>query len=242
MDTQTQAQLYLADQRGHSQLDYVRSFHSFNTGSYYEESRQPFGSLHLLNDDTLMPGRTIQMRVEANTDCILFPVVGGLEYTSPLGHNFLEAGQVQILSLRSGMSYEITNPYATEWINFIQIWLTPNTVSFTAGERRGAFNLADKNKLHPFLPATAFQPTERPHRGFIGCFDGRTEANYHLSDPTNEASLSGVFVFVLSGVFEVQHRLLHERDGMALLAVQDKKVAFEALSNNAILLLLEIRM
>jgi len=128
--TQTQAQLYLADQRGCSQVDYFRSFHSFNFGPYFDESRKPFGALTVLNDDTLIAGRSIRMKVETNTTVLIIPIVGGLEYKSPVGNGFLEAGQTQILLLTNGMDYEISNPYETELINFIQVWLVDNQNDF----------------------------------------------------------------------------------------------------------------
>lgn len=44
-------------------------------------------------------------------------------------------------------------------------------------------------------------------------------------------------MFVLYGVFEVANRSLHQSDGLALEFTDDGKVEFEALSNDALLLL-----
>lgn len=233
MDTQLQAQLYLADQRGCTQLDYFRSFHSFSFGQYVDEHKLPFGALQVVNDDTLTAGNRIRMQVESTTNVVIFPVVGGLEYKSSLGDGFLEAGQVQVFSLASGMSYEIINPYETEQTNFIQIWLTNESSDFTPEIRQTSFDLSDKNKLFP-----VFSVNDNALRssGFIGKFDGRNDGTYQVENP----EATGIFVFVLSGVFEVQDRLLHERDGLSLMNLQEPIIEFEALSNNAILLLIEI--
>ncbi|MBC8151880.1 MAG: hypothetical protein H7Z72_03115 [Bacteroidetes bacterium] len=48
---------------------------------------------------------------------------------------------------------------------------------------------------------------------------------------------NSIFVFVLRGVVDVQHRLLHETDGLAWLNVPGGVVEFESLSNESILLL-----
>ena len=236
MDTQTQAQLYLSDQRGCSQVDYFRSFHGFNFGNYAEESRQPFGPLQLLNDNTLQAGCSISMQVEKNTNVIILPLVGGLDYTSPVGTGVLEAGQAQILSLSAAMEYEITNPYETELINFLEIWLTDQSSAFTPRRQQTHFDLTDTNKLHPFLSTNASgKDSQYLMRGFIGKYDGRKDQTFSLKNTEN-----GLFVFVLSGAFEVQNRLLHERDGLALTTIKNGEVEFEALSNDAILLLLEM--
>ena len=239
MDTQTQAQIYLSEQRGLSQIDYFRSFHSFNFGHYFDENRKPFGSLQVLNDDTLQAGRSIRMQLEENTDVVIIPIVGGLEYQSSVGNGFLEAGQVQTLSLTSGMSYEISNPYETELINFIQIWLTNTSSDFTAKVEQSDFNVDDKNKLLPlFSISTQSQIIPSFIHGLIGKYDGRQDGVYQVEKTKSQSS--GIFVFILSGVFEVQNILLHERDGLALMNLQQEKIEFEALSNEAILLLMEI--
>lgn len=236
MDTQTQAQLYLSDQRGCSQVDYFRSFHGFNFGTYIEESRKPFGSLQLLNDTTLKAGCSISMQVEKKTTVILLPLVGGLDYHSPVRTGVLEAGQAQILPLSPAMKYEISNPYETELINFIEIWLTDQSSEFTPESQQIHFDLTDTNKLLPFFLTNASNTDSHSQsRGFIGKYDGRKDEVYPLKNIGN-----GVFIFILNGAFEVQNRLLHERDGLALTTIKHGEVAFEALSNNAILLLLEI--
>ncbi|QIP11788.1 pirin [Spirosoma aureum] len=238
MDTQTEAQIYLSDQRGFSQLDSFRTYYSFNFGHYFQESRKPFGALQLLNDDTLKPGKSIRMIAKTHTTALVIPIVGGLEYRSESGDGFLEAGQVQIFSLAAGMHYELINPYETELINFIQIWLSDDSIPSTSFPQQTAFDLAAKNKL---LPILSFDSSHTQiSRGYIGRYDGRQEGVYHLQQVTEEVESTGIFVFILSGAFEVQNRLLHERDGLALTNLKDGALEFEALSNDAILLLLEI--
>ncbi|UHG90990.1 pirin [Spirosoma oryzicola] len=238
MDTQTQAQIYLSDQRGCSQLDSFRSFHSFNFGSYFDESRKPFGPLQLVNDDTLKAGHSIKMTVETDTEVFILPIAGGLEYRSALGDGFLEAGQVQLFSLAAGMTYEVVNPYETEFINFLHIWLSSDYTSFAPALKQTSFDLTNKNELLPINPLASTSASGLA--AFIGRYDGRHEVSYSVTKSGEPAKVNGVFVFVISGVFEVQNRLLHERDGLALTDIKNEEVEFEALSNDAILLLLEV--
>ena len=139
MDTQTQAQIYLADQRGYTETDFQRSYHTFNAGTYFDESRQPFGPLHALNDDTLRAGAALTTVVPVDTHVILIPVTGGLEYQCALvagaseagsvSEIFLEPGQAGCFWLPVGTTYSISNPYETEAISFLQLWLTNPSVS-----------------------------------------------------------------------------------------------------------------
>ncbi|QKZ13953.1 pirin [Spirosoma sp. KUDC1026] len=264
MNAQTDAQIYLADQRGCSQTNLVRSYHTFNFGAYVAEGRQPFGPLQLLNDDTLRAGAALNLRVEDATDVILLPLEGGLEYhfresiapssastsvstgATSIGvalagvtPDFLEPGQVGILSLPAGTTYSVTNPYETETITFLQFWLRRIEAIAGSTVTHNRFLLLTKNTLLPlFGSAAAGSDTVLTSRGFIGQYDGRGEGTF-----TVPAAGRNVFVVVLRGVFEVANRLLHEKDGLSLRyepADTHRDMEFEALSDGAILLLIDM--
>lgn len=69
------------------------------------------------------------MTVEANTEVVLIPVVGGLEYQIDGQSHFLKAGQVGRFSLAANTSYTVSNPYETETITTLQLWLTSPTAA-----------------------------------------------------------------------------------------------------------------
>ena len=232
---QTEAQLYLADQRGCSETPLLRSFHTFNFGTYRAQSREPFGALHLLNDDTLRPGASLSLRVQNPTDLLLLPVVGGLEYGYALADGFLEPGQVGVFSLTAGMEYTVSNPYETEFIQLLQLGLTRPTGDFFPAFTTIPFDLTRKNTLLSLFDTETGHASGR--RVFIGRYDGRQDGALFVSNRA-EGPRNGVFVFVLNGVFEVANRLLHAKDGLALPEVAGT-VVFEALSNDAILLAVE---
>lgn len=235
MITQTEGQIYLASQRGCSQLSWFRSFHTFNFGLYQDQNRAPFGNLQVFNDDTLAAGKSFKMHLEENTEVILLPVVGAVEYKNSLGKTgILEAGQMQIFSADEGMEYEITNPYETELVNFIQIFLTNNGNSFTPEIQEINIDLENRNQLFTlFSPGESGLTTHHDSFGYIGKYSGRNEDLYQLKNPEN-----GIFVFIVEGAFEVQNRLLEARDGLSLWNLDE--LEFEALSNDAIILVLEV--
>ncbi len=97
---------------------------------------------------------------------------------------------------------------------------------------RMPIDLSAANTLLPLFPP--YDTSSQGH-GFIGRYAGRSEDSFRPRQRQN-----GVFVFILSGVFEVQNRLLHQRDGLSLTNIQGGKVDFEALSTDAVLLVLDI--
>jgi quercetin 2,3-dioxygenase len=221
-----QAQIYLADQRGCSQTDIFRSLHTFNFGNFVAESREAFGSLQALNDDTVSAEHSLKIQLLENTDVIIIPIIGGLEYHNSLQNGFLEAGSGLLLSASGDTNYEIINPYPTEYINFVQIWIKNSSVNFTPISEEFRFDLNQQNKLHAIFSVNN-------QAGFIGKYGGRKKGEFTLKNPEN-----GIFVFIIDGVFEVQDRLLHARDGLAIPDIE--MIDFEALSNDAVILLLSL--
>ena len=72
---QTEAKIYLSDQRGCTQTDTFRSFHTFNFGTFFNENKQPFGSLTAFNEETLAANNSVEQTIEAQTTVILLPIL-----------------------------------------------------------------------------------------------------------------------------------------------------------------------
>lgn len=232
MLAQSNGKMFLAGTRGYSEQNWFRSYNTFNFGTFQNEDKTPFGALYVLNDDTLAGGRSLIQFIEEDTIVVLLPTVGTITYSDTAGHQTLiEAGQMQQHNLQKGTTFEIGNPYQDDLVHFIQIWIKGAVSPTFSIPQCTAFDLKQsENTLLSIIPA------EQRVDSFnlcIGKFTGREEIAYHLSGPRN-----GVFVFVLQGAFEVQHRLLESRDGLALW--NTPQIEMEALSNDAVVLLLEV--
>ena len=226
MIQQSKGKIFLADERGCSELNWFRSYNTFQFGVYTREHKTPFGSLYVLNDDTLAGGQYISMVIEEDTTVVLLPVVGAITITDSTGYSdHIEAGQCRLHTVRRSTTITIGNPFDQELVNFLQLWIKRPAASADIGQQKVSFDLdGQKNQLVELSSALT---------AFIGKFDGRSEIEYQVQHPGN-----GVFVFVIEGAFEVQYRLLHARDGLGLWDTDT--IELEALSNDAIVLLLEI--
>jgi len=234
MIQQTKGKIFLADQRGLNETASFRSMNTFNFGKYFNEHKQAFGDLYVLNDDTLAGGYSIKMLIEEDSCIILVPVVGAIKYTDTDGNdNIIAAGQVQAVWLNKGCIMEITNPFSDQPVNFLQIWFRANKPKQSCGLRLSTYDDVNGN-LNKLV--SAFPMNEGinilPCKLAVGKFSGRGETVYHPDSKTK-----GIFVFVIEGAFEVAGRLLHARDGLALWEVKDAEM--EALSNDAIIAVIE---
>lgn len=232
MLTQTDARIYLEGLRGEFQIDGFRSFRTFNFEEYRATDREPFGTLEVLNDETLLPECSQALVVGQFCQVILLPLVGAIEFKEEgSGPKFISSGEALFLLVSPEKHYMITNPYPNEVINYLQIRINDSQFLSTPMSSSGIivpFDLSEKNVL---LPVRGYNGSSA--HLFIGQYDGRAEGIFTSWNAGHHA-----FIFVIQGAFEVQNRLLERRDGLALGNVEG--VEFEALSDGAILLVVDI--
>ena len=226
---QTEATIYLSDQRSCIQTDTFRSFQIFNFGQLFNEHKKPIGNLQTFNEDTLTAESTVEQTIEAQTTIVLLPIFGTIEVKNGFNTEgvYVTVGEAYFFTTVNEETLAISNPYDTEMVSYLQIRLQNTENQPFNSKQITAFDFATaKNQLLPFF-------SNQTNFGFIGQYDGRAESVYTLKNPRN-----GIFLFAIEGVFEVQNRLLHARDGLFLKDIDT--IELEALSNDAVVLLLEM--
>lgn len=221
------AQIYKADFRGVNACENFKRLSTFNFEKYQEDSRKPFGALQVFNEEILAPKHRQTTVVASDREVFILPIFGGIEYKDNLGNeNFIRVEQIKHIAAQKGISFELCNPFENENVNYLQMEFDAKNQFFESDSKLFDFDLTQKNQLISlFETANAL--------GFIGIYEGRKEGLYKLKNPSN-----GIFVFVINGAFEVENRLLESKDGLRLQQIDN--IEWEALSENAILLILEI--
>jgi quercetin 2,3-dioxygenase len=226
--TQNEAKIFLSAQRGKTELSWFRSFHSFNFGNFQDPNKEHIGKLRVFNDNTLAAGCGMKMQVEKPTEVLILPLVGGIEFKNSAGyHDFLEAGKVKVFSAETGMEYEVLNPYESELINYLEIWVEKEN-AISSSTISADIDIEKRNELLPF-----FSSVQQNAFGYFGKYDGREEGVFRVKNTGN-----CLYVFVIEGAFEVDNKLMEARDGLAIYNADE--IEFEALSNDAMLLIFEI--
>ena len=211
MNQQPKAKIFLADKRGCNETGWFRSYSTFNFGKYFNEHKYPFGDLYVLNDYTIAGGHAVSLDVEESSSVLLLPVVGTVLCKVNGGNiSIVNTGQLQIFKVPQGAAIELLNCYENELINFIQVWIKAGVTGSCNRNQLFTFNL-DENKNQLIEITGSSMKLIRYPVVSIGKFTGRHEAVYKLKN-----NRSNLFVFVIEGVFEVQGRLLHARDGLGL--------------------------
>lgn len=221
--------IYLSDQRGLTETSILRRYSTFNFEKYFSEHKEPFGSLFLCNDESIAGGKLTFFLCKENSTQIFIPITGGIDIVSKTKEFSVETGQVQILNLEKGEVLEISNPYKDDVINYLQIGIKNEDYFFN---KNTSFNFDfEKNPNHLI---EVINDGKLPFKLSTGIFAGRQETVYKMENPANS-----FYTFIIDGAFEIKGRLMHARDGLALWNTES--VELEALSNNAIVITLELR-
>ncbi|PLK43725.1 hypothetical protein [Emticicia sp. TH156] len=216
---QTEGQIFLSEKRELSIINNYRSFSSIKEVAC--------GNLIKFDDDTLKGGADVKITASQNCKVVIIPIVGAIELTDATGKNILiDAGGAYIFSISKGETYTIKNIYAEEMVNFVQIHQTNNGLKTPPKEVSFDLDFA-RNTLLPVGNGV-----------HIGKYEGRSEDTFQLY-----GTIKSVFGFVVEGAFEFQNRLLETRDALLITlnnANEKLQIEFEALSNNAIIIIIEV--
>lgn len=223
-----------AETRGHTQSDWLDSYHTFSFDEYFDSDRLNFGALRVLNDDKVAPGKGFRTHPHQNMEVVTIPLKGQLEHgDSKKNSRIITAGDIQTMSAGTGLFHSEMNASKEEPVEFLQIWILPekrNTSpvykDYSIRELERPNELAviispDGNAPASLLQATWFS---------IGKVEAGKKLGYHMHQ-----SHAGVYIFLIEGEIVVDGEVMKRRDGMGI--YDTRSLELETLQDSHILLI-----
>lgn len=178
--------------------------------------------LQLMKEILLDVAAEIEFTAEADCTVLLMPLYGEIIINNY--YESISAGETLSVKLQKGEHLKIKNHVLNDHSDFILLL-------FDSAQQSGKYlktemDFGRKNCLLPFCSADLVP-------AFAGLYDGREEETYRLKNKSSE-----ILGFIINGAFEFQNRLMENRDAILLSGIDT--LEFEALSENALLLFLEI--
>lgn len=119
-----------SDQRGKVEWEWLKSFHSFSFGEYYDPNNMNFGTLRVINDDTVLGGGGFPYHPHKNMEIITYVLEGALEHKDSMGSNeVIRAFDVQKMSAGRGIFHSEFNHSKTDTVKLLQIWVIPDKLN-----------------------------------------------------------------------------------------------------------------
>jgi redox-sensitive bicupin YhaK (pirin superfamily) len=117
---------FSAQRRGHTQLDWLDSYHSFSFGEFYDPERMGVSVLRVINDDIVHGGGGFGAHPHRDMEIITYMVSGTIEHRDSLGNiKRIEPGEVQRMSAGTGITHSEYNASESESLRLLQIWIKP---------------------------------------------------------------------------------------------------------------------
>jgi redox-sensitive bicupin YhaK (pirin superfamily) len=235
----TNSILHKADTRGDANHGWLRSRHTFSFANYYNPERMSFGSLRVLNDDTVEAGMGFGTHPHDNMEIISIPLEGDLEHKDSMGNvAVIRHGDIQVMSAGTGIFHSEYNKNKDRSVKFLQIWVYPNKNNVTPRYDQITLNAADRhNKLQQIVSPNADDAGVWIHQNawfHLGNFDKGVNAEYKIKRSGN-----GVYAFILKGDVSINEQPLNTRDGFGIWDIESISIVADS---DAEILLMEVPM
>lgn len=117
-----------SSERGFFDHGWLKTYHTFSFGDYYDPKFMGFRDLRVINEDLVAPSKGFDTHPHKNMEIITVIVAGELAHKDSMGtSSVIKTHEVQAMSAGSGVRHSEFNPSSTNFVHLLQIWIVPDT-------------------------------------------------------------------------------------------------------------------
>jgi len=220
-------------ERGHADLGWLDTRHSFSFGHYYDPRHTGFAALRVINEDVIRGGGGFAPHGHANMEIVTYVISGQLAHRDSLGNTgIIRPGEIQRMSAGRGIQHSEMNPSPSNSVHLLQIWLTPEVHDTPPDYAHETLDPSSLRNQWGLIAA----PRGEAQVGMVGL---RLDARIHAVRCDQSTSLSHpltharAWLQVIEGEARHDDLLVHPGDGLALSGLErlelDASADFHAL-------------
>jgi hypothetical protein len=217
-------EVFQSDTRGSADHGWLKAKHTFSFAEYFDPTRVSYGSLRVINEDRIAPGKGFGTHPHRDMEIVTYVIAGAIEHKDSMGNGtIITAGEVQRMTAGTGVAHSEFNPSNDSELHLLQIWIFP-----------------EKNGLEPGYEQIHFPRENKLNRlCLVGSRDGRESsitihqdvdlyasvlaANHSVAH--NVRAARKIFVQVIKGEIDVNGQRLAAGDGAKIEGVKEVSIA-----------------
>ena len=231
--------IHKSSTRGNANHGWLNAYHSFSFGSWYNPERVHFGTLRVLNDDTVAAGMGFGTHPHDNMEIITIPLEGDLAHKDSMGNAAtIKTGDVQVMSAGTGIQHSEFNPNHDQHTKLFQIWLFPKFRNVVP--RYQQITLDQSLQKNDFAQILSPNPDDEGvwiHQDawfYLSDFDAGFSKKLALKKEGN-----GFYIMNIEGEIEISDSTLEKRDAIGIWSTHEIEIKA---NTNAKFLVMEIPM
>ncbi len=171
----------------------------FSFDQYYDREYSHFGTLRVLNDDTLSPGAVWPLHPHRNIEVVTYCAAGVFRHADENGKGYiLRKGWVQHTTVGRGMSHSEINDQPDEPMRFIQMWFLPSEADLAPALQQKPVEQSErKDRLLPLVSSFAGDEGALPIMSDARIFSCWLESGKVVEHVVETGR--GVYLYVLEG-------------------------------------------
>ena len=223
--------------RGNANFGWLDSKHTFSFGRYYDTNHMGFGSLRVINEDEVQPGKGFGTHSHQDMEIISYVLDGELEHKDSIGNgSVIRPGDVQRMSAGTGIAHSEFNASDTKPVHFLQIWIIPEKAGIAPSYEQKHFSVDEKQgRLQLVASSDGRDDSVTIHQDanlYVAVLDVGDRVNHTID------SNRSLWLQIARGAVEVNGQTLNSGDGAAI--TQETEIEVVAMAENTEILLFDL--
>lgn len=221
-----------SEERGHVDMGWLDSRHTFSFGDYYDPRFLGFSALRVINEDRVAPGKGFPTHGHRDMEIVTYILDGALAHKDSLGTgSVIRPGDVQRMSAGTGIQHSEFNHASDAPVHFLQIWILPDQKGIAPGYEQIAVPADERrDRLRLIGSRDGREGSVTIHQD-LSLYAGVLSANVKLEHAL--APSRAAWVQLASGSAEINGLELRAGDGIAIM--KEPQVRIAALSPTELL-------